>query len=304
MIKHLKNTDINFIRWDNCINNAINGSVFAYSWYLNILCEDWEALVLGNYEYVMPLFHKTKFNKDIYFTSKLGIRLGVFSNKLIKEEIVLKFVDAIPKKNSLVDISLNVFNQINNKHVKILSTYGMDLIKSHNRIAEKYTNQFQKDLETARKNRVSVVKGLLPNDLINFSQSKNVRSKPKLNQKEIQQLRLIIANCLRYNLGETYCAYGDHNNLQAAAFFVKSKKKLHLLFAAISQQGIKTRAFHLLIDKYIEAYSEKDLTLNIENIISDNDKDFFTGVGAKEYKFQQYYLNNLPWFYKLIINNY
>ncbi len=300
-IKHLNNSDVNFIRWDNCINNAVNGNVFAYSWYLNILCENWEALVLGNYEYVMPLFRKTRFNKNTYYTSKLGVRLGVFSNKLLTEKIVQKFIDAIPKKNSVINISLNVFNQLESKNIKSNSTYAIDLIKSHKRIAENYTNHFQKDLETAKRNKISIVKGLLPNELINFSQRKDVLSQPKLKPSEIQKLRMIIAYCMRYSLGDTYCAYGSHNNLQAAGFFIKSKRKLHLLFAANSKNGIANKAFHLLIDKYIEVHSEKDLTLSIENIISNNNQDFFSGLGAKEYKFQQYYTNNLPLLYRFII---
>lgn len=303
MIKHLENTDINFVRWDNCINNAINGNIFAYSWYLNILCEEWEALVLGNYEYVMPLFHKTKFNKKIYFSSKLGIRLGVYSNKLITHDIVQKFIDAIPSDKSLINLSLNIYNHLNSPNVRMVSTYELDLIQSHQKIAEKYSNQFQKDLETAHLNKITITQGLLPNELINFALSKKVYSKPKLKENQISQLRMIIANSLRYHLGETYCAYGDHNNLQAAAFFVKSKKKIHLLFAAISQYGIHKNAFHLLIDKYIEVHSEKDLTLNIENSIAKNNKEFFTGVGAHEVKYQQYYKNNLPRVYKLILNN-
>ena len=213
------------------------------------MSDQWEALVLGNYDYIMPLFRKTKYNKDIYFTSKLGIRLGVFSSKLLSEEVVMKFIDAIPKKNSVIDISLNVYNQIKSKNITSNSTYEFDLILSHKRISENYSNQFQKDLEIARKNNISVVKGLLPNDLINFSISRNVFAQPKLNIQDIQKLRMIIAYCLRYSLGESYSAYGAHNNLLASVFFIKSKKKLHLDYAANSKYGIESRAFHLLIDK-------------------------------------------------------
>lgn len=260
-------------------------------------------MVLGNYEYVMPLFRRSKFKKNIYFSSKLGIRLGVYSNKLITQDIVQKFIDAIPKDNTLINLALNLHNQIKSSNINMVSTYELDLIQSHQRITEKYSTQFQKDLETARLNRITITQGLLPNELINFSLSKKVYSKPKLTKHEIPQLRMIIANSLRYHLGETYCAYGDHNNLQAAAFFVKSKKKIHLLYTAISQYGINKNAFYLLIDKYIEVHSEKDLTLNIENSITKSNEEFFTGVGAHEVKYKQYYKNSLPWFYKLILNN-
>ena len=56
-----------------------------------------------------------------------------------------------------------------------------------------------------------------------------------------------------------------------------------------------------LIDKFIETHDEKTLTLNIDNIIINNDLDFYTGLGAHEYKFKSFYMNSLPWFYKLLI---
>ena len=117
-IKYLKNHQINFIRWDNCINNSINGSVFAYSWYLNIICENWDAIILGNYEYVMPLLQFENFNQKIIFTSKLSNRLGIFSNKILSEDINKLFLEAIPQKFSSVNILLNKFNKISNKNIK------------------------------------------------------------------------------------------------------------------------------------------------------------------------------------------
>ena len=303
-IRYLKNREINFVRWDNCINNAINGSVFAYSWYLNILCEEWEALVLDDYLYVMPLLHRTELKQDIFFTSKLGIRLGIFSNQLLTENIVIKFIESIPSKNSFVNISLNLFNKLNTKDSKSISTFELDLIQSYKKITEKYSPQFRKDLQIAKTGKVTFGEGLLPNDLINFSIRQNARSNPKLNKIEIKKLRMIIAHSLRYGLGEIYCAYTKSNNLCASAFFLKSKRKLHLLYAAIDKIGISLNAFHLLIDKYIEVHSEKDLTLNLENVISNNNIDFFSGVGAHEYQFHQYHSNSIPWIYKLLIKKY
>jgi len=289
------------VRWDICINNAINGCIFAYSWYLNILCDSWEALVLDDYKYVMPLLRKTKFKKNLYFTSKLGIRLGVFTNQLLTENIVKQFIDNIPDKDSVIDISLNMFNKLSDSHVKNITTYELDLIQNYKKIAEKYSNLFQKELQVAKNNKITIVKGLQPNDLINFSQKQKVKSKPKLNQNNIQKLRIIMAHSLRYSLGEAYGAYAASNNLCAVAFFIKSNRKLYLLYTAINNYGINLNASQLLIDKYIEVHSENDLTLNIENIISKNDFNFFSGVGAHEYKFQRYYSNKLFWIYKLLI---
>jgi hypothetical protein len=302
-IKYLNNHEINFVRWDNCINNAINGSVFAYSWYLNIICEDWSALVSGDYKYVMPLIHKKTFKKHIFYSHKFGQRLGVFSNLLLSTDIISKFVNSIPDKNSLISISLNKSNKLNELEVQKRNTYELDLIQSYKNISERYSPQFQKDLLKAKENKITITKGLLPNDLINFSIK--VHSKPKLRStKDIHELRMILAYSIRYSLGETYCAYDENNTICATAFFIKSKRKLHLLYASINKTGLKTYAFHLLIDKYIEVHSEKDLTLNIENVVSNNNIEFFSGIRALEYKYDHYYKNKLPWIYKLLIKKY
>lgn len=304
-IQYLKNHEINLVRWDNCINNALNGSVFAYSWYLNIICEDWSALVSGDYKYVMPLIHKTTFKKHIFYSHKFGQRLGVFSNLLLSKDIISRFVNSIPDRNSLISISLNKSNKLSEPKAQNRNTYELDLIQSYKIISEKYSNQFQKDLLKAKENKITITKGLLPNDLINFSIKKGVRSNPKLqSKKDIHELRMIIAYSIRFSLGEIYCAYDENNTICAVAFFIKSKRKLHLLYATMNKTGLKKYAFHLLIDKYIEVHSEKDLTLNIENVVSNNNIEFFSGIRALEYKYDHYYKNKLPYIFKLLIKKY
>ena len=52
-IRHLRHNEINYSLWDKCITNAKNSLVYASTWYLDVVSPDWEALVAGNYEYIM-----------------------------------------------------------------------------------------------------------------------------------------------------------------------------------------------------------------------------------------------------------
>jgi len=45
LIKHLKNSEIDIALWDECISKSFNGLVYAYSFYLDVVCPNWEALV-------------------------------------------------------------------------------------------------------------------------------------------------------------------------------------------------------------------------------------------------------------------
>ena len=55
MIKYIKHKDVDKTKWDQCIARSSNGFIFAYAWYLEIVCENWDALIEGDYETVFPL---------------------------------------------------------------------------------------------------------------------------------------------------------------------------------------------------------------------------------------------------------
>ena len=48
-------------KWDNCIDTAANGLVYGYSFYLDAMAKHWDALVLDDYEAVMPLTWNKKY---------------------------------------------------------------------------------------------------------------------------------------------------------------------------------------------------------------------------------------------------
>jgi len=55
MIKYLKHTEINYAAWDACVKQSPNALLYAYSWFLDMAADQWDALVYGNYDAVMPL---------------------------------------------------------------------------------------------------------------------------------------------------------------------------------------------------------------------------------------------------------
>ena len=55
MINYKRHKEIDFKKWDNCIESAINRNIYATTWYLDLVCKNWDALILNDYEAVMPL---------------------------------------------------------------------------------------------------------------------------------------------------------------------------------------------------------------------------------------------------------
>src|SRR6266550_2768979 len=61
-IHYLQRQDIDLIKWNACITAAPNGLIYARSFYLDAMtAEQWDGLVMGDYEAVMPLPWRRKF---------------------------------------------------------------------------------------------------------------------------------------------------------------------------------------------------------------------------------------------------
>ena len=76
-IEYIKNKDINRIEYDKTLKRSFNANTFAYSWYLDLVCDDWDLLVQGDYETVSPLPLKKKLGVLRYDNPK-GLRYWVF----------------------------------------------------------------------------------------------------------------------------------------------------------------------------------------------------------------------------------
>src|SRR5580765_931871 len=54
-IRFLSRKEIAPEKWDQCISGAKNSLIYARSFYLDRMAKNWSALVLNDYEAVMPL---------------------------------------------------------------------------------------------------------------------------------------------------------------------------------------------------------------------------------------------------------
>ncbi len=105
-IEYVPYQHIDKAKWDDCINNAGNGLIYATSIYLDTMSENWDALVLDDYKAVMPLTWKKKYSIYYLYQPFFTACLGVFG-KNISAGLVNNFLKAIPSKFKYWDIYLN-----------------------------------------------------------------------------------------------------------------------------------------------------------------------------------------------------
>jgi cell fate (sporulation/competence/biofilm development) regulator YmcA (YheA/YmcA/DUF963 family) len=300
-IKHIKHTEIDLKKWDNCISNSVNGIVYAYSWYLDIVSENWEALITEDYSIVMPLTQNKKFGVHYLFQPHFTQQLGVFSTLVLEPEIVSKFIDAIPQKFKFYEINLNTYNKLDENIEKSTRiTYMLDLIQPYKRIEVNFSQNTKRNIKKANSSKIKLINGIQINDLITLFKNNIGKTLKGLKPEHFDNIKRIMSSAIRYKIGEIYGVFDEKNTLCAAAFFITSHNKSIFLFSATNEAAKENGAMFLIINNFIEKHSETNITLDFEGSNIEGLARFYESFGAKSYEYYRIKKNKLAWYYKLL----
>lgn len=113
MIKRVRYNDINFEKYNRCIENSIQKNFYAQKDNLDFLSKNWELLIYGDYEIVMPIpFVKRGFLK-IVIMPLFCQQLGIFGNS--SKEINQQFLNYFIRNYNILHYAFNFNNEFENQ---------------------------------------------------------------------------------------------------------------------------------------------------------------------------------------------
>jgi len=283
-IKHLKYHEIDFQKWDETVLNAANSLVYAESWYLNIVSPHWEALVLGDYEYVMPLPVKQKFGFSFLVQPPLTQQLGIFSNQIIDENIIKLFIKNIPYRS--YHLNLNEQNQYS-KGIQQPNLL-LYLNKSYQTLFSNYFTNTKRNIKKAQQAELSVSEDITPEQFLDFYfLAMNNEAKPDKNLTE-----KIVKTGFEKKKLKLYAAI-QGKELTSVLCLLHSEKRLIYLLAASNEKGKELSAMSLIVDKVIQDFAETNLCFDFEGSKVENIARFYQGFGAEDTTFPQIRKNSI-----------
>ncbi len=296
-IRYIERSDINDEQWNRCIDGAVNGIVYAYTWYLDIVSPNWSALVTENYSYIFPLPALKRLGVETLSQPLFTQQLGLFSKSHITPEILKEFVESIPAKYKFISIHLNTLNRYNGVfHSVERVTYQLDLISTYSAIQLRYNQNTRRNNLKALAFGVSVTKNIEIATFLEFYR-KNVAV--KFANSSFNRVVQISDTLIKLGKAEVVGAYYQ-GILCAAALMVKSNGKLIYLFASSNHLGIKHRAMFAVVDQIIRWNAENHLVLDFEGSIIPSIARFYAGFGAKPCVYQSININRLPFYAKIL----
>jgi hypothetical protein len=297
MIHYYRHNEINKDAWDNCIENSHNGLVYGCSWYLDIACPGWEALIDDDYETIMPLPVKNKFGLSYLIRPYFTQQLGIFSIKSVTENLVSEFINSIPTHFKYCNFYLNSECNISAPNIYENGiTYVLPLHQSYKSIYNEFSTNNKRNLKKAQDLELKVSN--LENSEL-FCTFYNNHGKFNLGKRFISLLKTLVGEIRQRNMGEIKVVYNRNNEILSAVLWLKHKKWIIYLISCSSNEGKEQRSNFLLVDTFLKENSENNLMVDFEGSSIPGLARFYEGFGARPLKFPLLKYNQLPFPFNL-----
>ena len=89
-IRYIQHEEIDKAKWDSCIANAGNSLIYGYTWWLDNISPGWHALVLNDYDAVMPLTWRKKYGFFVESTGCIIYEEDSYYNEVVDEYLQKK----------------------------------------------------------------------------------------------------------------------------------------------------------------------------------------------------------------------
>ncbi len=298
MIRYLIHKEIDKIKWGNCIDESGNGVIYAKTFWLDEMCK-WDALVLNNYEAVMPLTWNRKYGFYYLYQPYFIKQLGVFA-KTITPEMVNAFLSAIPAKFKLWNVDM-IENSgdiqtmgLQKLFLKKRTNFLLQLDKSYVELYKNYKRLSQRMLQKAKENEIILVKNADPIDAISFYK-RNYNYDKKITESIYTKLYNAVSIACKNKQAYTYLAKTKQDEIIAAYIILKDEKNIYSLIGGSNKKGKEVGAFYFLTDAAIKDNADSKLTFRFEGSDKKGIAFFNSQFGALPVEYVHLHYNNLPW---------
>lgn len=298
-ISYLKHADIDKQKWDKCITDSANGLIYAYSYYLDIMSKNWDALILNDYEAVMPLTFNKKFGilylRQPFFTQQLGI----FGNIIFNEKVTAAFITKALQIFPFAEINLNYANEYKNG-----ATKKCNLILPLNLAFHETEKKFRKDFVNKIRNNQLIyqssddIEQAIQIFRENYDQKVHIPS-------NVYQDWLRVSNLLKMKKQLLVRKVTSPNGkLLSIAMFLKDNRRIYYFLSATLPAGRKQQSHYFLLYQVIKEYSGEDLIFDFQGSAIPSIKSFFLKFGPVEQPYPVVKINRLPFWAKWLKKGY
>lgn len=273
MIRFVSHSEIDFVKYDECIERSMQGTVYAMSWYLDAVFPDWSAYVVGDYDVVMPIPLKSKFGLKYALQPQFCQQLGIFSKSWLSKLQARELIGNLP---FLYRLCFNSGNADVCDKKSMRPNYVLDLSAEYSVLSGCFSMQCRRNMKKA-KSFVQKVSEMTKDDYLSFMTDNAGQWMGKL---QIDVLKRLIDNAMSAGCGEFMSVCDDKSEVLAAVFFIKWKNRMYYISPVSSENGKNCQSMAFLLNDIIERNAGSSLLLDFEGSSIESIRNFYAGFGA------------------------
>ena len=279
-IQHLRHNQIDRTRWDATVSRALCDLPYAYSWYLDVVCPEWEALVSDDYAYVMPLPVKQKWGIRYLIHPIWVQQLGIYSVSAITAEIYAAFRRRIPYL--MYDFNINYLdyavaaNKAKSQKTNLIIPHSKDI----DPIRKQYSTNTRRNIAKAHKCGLEIREASI-DQFVALWQSEN----HSMSCDRHATIRPLLEAAKINNEVVNFQLFGVYRegHLVASLFGIQTRSRFIYLIPVSNREGKECCAMFLLVDHILETICcPQGLTFDCEGSMIEGVARFYRGFGAVE----------------------
>jgi len=259
------------------------------SYYLDVVCDHhWDAIVLGDYEAVIPLPHNRKlFGMYQVYQPFFCQQLGVFG-----EASVSDMLNAVPMKFKLIRTNLNSGNHIEDATMR--TNLVIELNKSHDEVMANYSSSLRKRLRKA--SDFVVIETEDVGRIVNQYKAR-LQAKVNLPEGAYHIAEAAFRRAVENEQAVLLEVELDGNEV-ASGIFLKDDKRIYNVMASSSPEKQHAVAMSVLLNHIIESHQNTGMIFDFEGSDITGVRKYFESFGAESESYLTYHLNRLPFWIK------
>lgn len=299
-VQYIKGDQIDREKWDRCISNAVNGNIYAYSWFLDIMCLGWNGLVDDDYTYIMPLSVGRRFGIDYLLQPRFIQQAGVFGIQSPDDQVINNFIDAVPQNIKVIDYHFNNQNILSSRRdVEMRPNFLLKTVKSYEELKLAYSKNLRRNLKKSIHSGLHIIKCRNPEPLIKMFREANGLRFSFMNDEIYSRITRVTQTCLSRDMAEVWTVYNRQNEMCAGIVWLFSHGKAVLYFSAQNKLGRSVEALAWLIDAFICEHASSGIILDFEGSVQPGLRRFYSSFGAFLQPYPRLKINNLSPLFKL-----
>jgi hypothetical protein len=288
-VRFITQESIDKTRWNDCVAASSNGSVYAYSFWLDAMTTAWDGLVWGDYVAVMPLPHRRKWGLQYLYQPPLTAQLGLIGDS-IDAKLFNAFLKAIPSQFRYIDMPLNRDNVFAEPLYPIYTrtNYILPLHEPYAKLRKGYRENIRRNCKKAEAAGCRVEQNIPLEAILSLTQPHLYAS------SDLQLFAKLYPGLKQKGVAQSFGIYSPEGSLISGVVFVYSHQRAYYLIAGNSPEGRSIGASHLLIDSVIRLYAGTDLILDFEGSDVSSLAHYYSGFGAVIELYSAIRINKLP----------